>query len=68
MVGFTSARRAVECAIEIQRSVERLNLARPHEALYLRIGLNSGEVFREHGDLHGSTVNAAARIEVTARR
>jgi class 3 adenylate cyclase len=42
----------------------RLNLARPHEILYLRIGLNSGEVFREHGDLHGS---AAARIEATAR-
>ena len=66
MVAFTSARRAVECAIEIQRGIERLNLARPHEAVYLRIGLNSGEVFPEHGDLHGSTVNAAARIEASA--
>ena len=66
MVAFTSARRAVECAIEIQRGIERLNLARPQEAVYLRIGLNSGEVFPEHGDLHGSTVNAAARIEATA--
>lgn len=66
MVAFTSARRAVECAIEIQRGIERLNLARPNEAVYLRIGLNSGEVFAEHGDLHGSAANAAARIEAAA--
>ncbi len=66
MAVFMSARRAVECAIDIQRSVERLNLARPDEALTLRIGLNSGEAFPERGDLYGSMVNAAARIQSVA--
>lgn len=63
MAAFASARRAVTCAIEIQRHIERRNLARPDEVIRLRIGLNSGEVIRERDDLFGSTVNAAARIE-----
>jgi class 3 adenylate cyclase/tetratricopeptide (TPR) repeat protein len=66
MVAFTSARRAVQCAVEMQRSFEERNLARPDEAVRLRIGLNTGEVIREQADLFGSTVNAAARIESRA--
>jgi class 3 adenylate cyclase/tetratricopeptide (TPR) repeat protein len=66
MAAFTSTRRALDCAIEIQRAIERLNLARPREFLQLRIGIHTGEVFPERGDLHGSTVNAAARIESMA--
>lgn len=66
MAVFTSARRAVECAVAIQRDVERLSLAQPAEALRLRAGLHSGDVVREHGDLMGSAANAAARIESAA--
>lgn len=63
MAAFTSVRRAVDCAIDIQRAVERLNLAQPEQAVQLRIGVHVGEVFPERGDLFGSAVNAAARIE-----
>ena len=66
MVAFSSARRAVQCAVEIQRAFEEHNLARPDEVVLLRVGLNTGEVIREHADLFGSTVNAAARIESRA--
>jgi class 3 adenylate cyclase len=66
MAAFTSARRAVDCAIDMQRAVERLNLAQPQQAVRLRIGLHVGEVFPERGDLFGSAVNAAARIESLA--
>ena len=66
MAAFTSARRAVDCAIDMQRAVERLNLAQPQQAVQIRIGLHAGEVFPERGDLFGSAVNAAARIESLA--
>ncbi len=66
MAAFASARRAVSCAIDIQRAIERVNAALPDEAIRLRIGLNSGEVIRERDDIFGSTVNAAARIEGAA--
>ncbi|HEY8521164.1 MAG TPA: AAA family ATPase [Gammaproteobacteria bacterium] len=66
MAAFTSARRAVACAVEIQRAVERLNLAQPRDAVQLRIGLHSGEVVAEADDLHGAAANAAARIESAA--
>ena len=71
MVAFTSARRAVECAIAIQRAVRTRNEDYPHEAIPVRIGINSGEVIREEGpdgrgDLFGATVTAAARIAAKA--
>src|SRR5438445_659629 len=71
MVAFSSARRAVECAIAIQRAVRTRNEGYPHEAIPVRIGINSGEVIREEGpdgrgDLFGATVTAAARIAAKA--
>jgi len=66
MIAFTSARRAVECAIAIQRAVRDRNEGYPREAVPVRIGINSGEVIREEGDLFGATVNAAARIAAKA--
>ncbi len=65
MVAFTSTRRAVQCAIEIQRAVEKernLNPATPR----VRIGLNAGEVVQDEEDLFGLMVNAAARIQAKA--
>src|SRR6266545_1028214 len=66
MLAFTSARRAVECAIAIQRAVRSRNESYPQETLPVRIGINAGEVIREEGDLFGATVTAAARIAAKA--
>jgi len=51
MVAFDSARRAVECAVAVQRA---------------RIGLNTGEAFVEGEDLFGAAVDAAKRVQAKA--
>jgi len=66
MVAFASARKALECAVAIQRAFEGHNLSGPAHAIRVRIGLNSGEVLRESGTLYGTAVNAAARISAKA--
>ncbi|MGB2695337.1 MAG: AAA family ATPase [Dehalococcoidia bacterium] len=66
MVAFTSARRAIACAVAIQRAVAELNQRDPGKAIELKIGLNTGEVIREEADLFGATVNAAQRIAAYA--
>lgn len=63
MVAFTSARRAVLCGIDVQRTLSKWrdgDAAR--SALTMRIGLHTGEVLREESDLFGATVNFAARV------
>ncbi len=62
MVSFPSARRAVLCAIEIQRKIADHNREYPGRPLILRMGLNSGDVLRDERDLFGAAVNLAARI------
>jgi class 3 adenylate cyclase len=57
MASFTSASRAVECAVAIQRAVSA-QPAMPR----VRIGLNAGEPIAEDGDLFGTTVQLARRI------
>ena len=67
MVAFASARKAIECAIAIQRCFEKHNTAGAEHPIRVRIGLNSGEVLRESGTLYGTAVNAAARISAKAK-
>jgi class 3 adenylate cyclase/tetratricopeptide (TPR) repeat protein/DNA-binding CsgD family transcriptional regulator len=67
MVAFASARKALECAIAIQRAFEQHNQSGPTHPIKVRIGLNSGEVLRESGTLYGTAVNAAARVSAKAR-
>jgi class 3 adenylate cyclase len=62
MVSFSSASRAVECAISIQKSIASYNEKDPITAFHLRIGLSAGEPVTEGQDLFGSTVQLAARI------
>ena len=62
MVAFASARKAVECAVAVQKALEEHNRRRPDQQVQVRIGLNTGEAIREEGDLFGSAVDAAARI------
>lgn len=67
MVAFASARRAVQCAVAIQRDIHGYNHDHPNDQVQVRIGLNSGEVNQEDGDLFGAAVNAAARVAAKAK-
>lgn len=70
MAAFASARRAVAASREIQAEMTRLaHEASPGEAaadVAMRIGLHTGEVLTEDGDIHGETVIIAKRIESLA--
>src|SRR5881227_1352983 len=61
MVAFASPRRALECAKAIQRAIDAAR-ARPELSVRVRIGVNTGEVKEQDGDLFGQAVHAAARI------
>jgi class 3 adenylate cyclase/tetratricopeptide (TPR) repeat protein len=67
MVAFDSARKAVDCAIAIQRALADRNRGSPDEQVQVRIGINAGEATEEHGDLFGTAVNAAKYIEGKAQ-
>jgi len=66
MVAFSSARRAVGCAVEIQKALDA-NQRSSDNGLPVRMGLNAGEALHEGDDLFGSAVNAAARIAAKAK-
>ncbi len=67
MVSFGSSRHAVECAIEIQRGIAEYSKQNPERKLKIRIGINTGEVVEEAGDIFGAAVNVAARVAGKAR-
>lgn len=61
---FTSAVDAVQCAVEIQRSLEQKNADTPEgQQMALRIGISLGDVVVDGDDLYGNGVNIAARME-----
>jgi class 3 adenylate cyclase len=62
MVAFPSARRALGCAVAIQRALAAEDPARLEETLRVRIGLHTGEAIAEGGDFYGTSVALAARI------
>ncbi len=67
LVEFASAVEAVECAVEVQRAIGRRNESAPGEYRFqLRVGLHSGDVVEEEGDVLGDAVNVASRIEPLA--
>ena len=66
MAAFASARRAVVCAREIQQDMATRNRNDAGRAVQMRIGLHTGEVIEEDGDIHGETVIIARRIESLA--
>ena len=65
MLAFPSARRAVECAIEVQRAASAHKAG--DEALQVRIGIHTGEVLRQGEDFFGRHVNLAARVGAAAQ-
>jgi class 3 adenylate cyclase len=66
MTSFSSATKALECAIAIQRAFAAHNDT-AEEPIKVRIGLNAGEPIAEDDDLFGTAVNRAARITATAK-
>jgi class 3 adenylate cyclase/tetratricopeptide (TPR) repeat protein len=59
---FASPRRAVACAIGIQKALDTFNRSRAGVSLKVRIGLNTGEVAWQDGQPSGEAVHAAARV------
>ncbi|MCH7566026.1 MAG: adenylate/guanylate cyclase domain-containing protein [Gemmatimonadetes bacterium] len=66
MASFTSATKALESAIAMQRAFAEHNEG-AEEPIIVRIGLNAGEPIAEDDDLFGTAVNRAARITATAK-
>ena len=62
MVAFGSARRALLCAIDIQRAISAYCAEHPEQPVRVRIGLHSGEPVREGNDFYGKSVVLASRI------
>ncbi len=67
MALFSSANRAIETAVAIQRAVEEHNTSNPERTISVRMGLNSGDVTQEGGDAYGTAVHAAARVASKAQ-
>jgi adenylate cyclase len=60
---FGTALEAVDCAIALQQALS----SHPHEDLQVRIGIHLGDVVDKGGDLFGTAVNVAARLEGIAQ-
>jgi adenylate cyclase len=65
MASFTSASRALECAIAMQTAFAEHNES-AGEPIRVRIGLNAGEPIAEEKDLFGTAVILAARVAAKA--
>ncbi len=64
---FPSVADAVECAVEVQRAMQRRNADIPGDhRIVLRIGINQGDVIIDGDDIYGDGVNVAARLEEIA--
>lgn len=65
MASFSSATKALACAISVQQAFAAHNESAP-EPIRVRVGLNAGEPIAEKEDLYGTAVNVAARIAAKA--
>lgn len=66
MIAFGSARQAVQCAVEIQRSISTLSSPQESKPLRVRVGLHTGEPLNDAGDFFGKAVIVAARVSAQA--
>src|SRR5262249_45759992 len=64
LIEFPSVVEAVACAVALQCGMAVRNDAiAEDERIQFRVGINSGDVIVEDGDIHGDGVNIAARLE-----
>jgi class 3 adenylate cyclase len=66
MIAFSSPRRAIDCAVAIQRALAARD-DEGGEPIRVRMGLHTGEAIRERDDFFGRNVVLAARIAGLAR-
>jgi class 3 adenylate cyclase/TolB-like protein len=67
LIEFSSAVEALSCAAEIQSANERANAAvAPDKQIRLRMGINVGDLIFDEGDVFGTGVNVAARLQTIA--
>ena len=67
MIAFSSVRRAVLCAIALQRAFAAYCDSHPDLPMRVRIGLHVGEAVRESTDFFGRSVILASRISALAQ-
>ena len=66
---YPSAVEAVRCAVAIQEELALRNSTHPEDKqMWLRIGVNVGDVIIENDDLFGEGVNVASRLEGLAEK
>jgi class 3 adenylate cyclase/tetratricopeptide (TPR) repeat protein len=64
---FEAVLDALSCAVEVQKQLRERNGALPaNRQVQFRIGVNSGDVIEDRGDIYGDGVNVAARLEALA--
>ena len=61
MLAFSSARRAVSCAMDIQVAIRR-GFAEASPPIRVRIGVHTGDALHDADRFFGTTVNYAARV------
>jgi class 3 adenylate cyclase len=59
---FTSARRAVAFAVDVQDALGKYRAAHPEAPLEMRVGVHAGEVERDGDDVVGRNVSLACRL------
>ena len=68
LVEFASVVDAVLCAIDCQRGMIERNVdVAPERRVEFRIGINIGDIIIDSDDIHGDSVNIAARLEALAQ-
>jgi class 3 adenylate cyclase len=61
---FESVVEAVECAVEVQRTMAERNRGKPDEnRMLFRMGVHLGDIIVDGDDIYGDGVNIAARLE-----
>jgi len=67
LIEFGSAVDAVAHAIDVQRGMADRNAGLPEEEqVWLRLGINVGDIIIDGNDIYGDGVNVAARLEMLA--
>lgn len=67
LVTFTSARQAVLAGIAVQRAMASHRRAYPDNEVHVRLGIHTGEVVEDDGDIFGANVITAVRIADAAK-
>lgn len=67
MLTFAGVRRALQCMSAVQRDMASFARVKPDEGVRIRVGVHTGEVIVDAGDIFGKHVNMAARVASAAQ-